>query len=74
MSGPESRVLAAFRARYAELRDDLAAFDHDFRATDFTGCAPEAVHQWAHGWWEERLSARILDGSERRLRGTQGRN
>ena len=74
VSDPESRVLAAFRARYAELRADLAAFDHDFRATDFDGCKPDQIREWCAAWWEARLGGRILTIGERQIRGTQGRN
>ena len=74
VSGAEDRVLQDFRQRFNTMREDLAAFDADFRATDFDGYTVDRIREWCVTWWEARIGGRILDHSERRLRGTQRKN
>ena len=73
MSG-EDRVVEDFRQRFGQLREDLAVFDEAFMAAPLRGATLDVIRDWCHAWWEERLGGRILDHSERRLRGTQRKN
>jgi hypothetical protein len=70
----ETRVIDAFRMRYIEMRADLNAFELAFLEADFKDRSSEYVGAWCSAWWETRLGERILDGSERRLRGVQRLN
>ena len=73
MSGPD-RIALDFRRRFHALTEDLAAFDEAFTDAAMDGWPLDRIREWCVTWWEARIGGRILDHSERRLRGTQRKN